>query len=268
MTARARSAARAVLAVGLAALLVGVFLDPYPIPSYWSLDENHLRAVFLLVLGLACARGLTGRFASNRPGLDFAAITPALIALGFTLYLPIHATLPVPGSASGDPRIGAGVAIALAGSLLFASGALAAAQTAVTFDRRARPSRREAIVLIGVLTLAGSIWLEGGLRDQYTEGSSYWQAGKGLFLLLLALVCAIAVLGKLLSGRDAFDRAVHRLGLVAMGFALNPVLGAAFGDWADLRAGAWLALAGSILIVGATTQVAGEKVATHNRVFA
>jgi hypothetical protein len=66
-------------------------------------------------------------------------------------------------------------------------------------------------------------------------------------------MCAASALGKLVTGIEALEQATRALGLVALGFALNPLLDAAFGDWQYFRVGTWLLVAGALLVVAGTT---------------
>ena len=236
---RLRAAARGGIGAGAVLLFVSIWLDA----SYWDFDGRHQRGIFLIALCLLCAAALAGSVGVGRAP-RVSAVTVGLVALGFTLFVPLT---------GGWKPLAVGPALAVVGSLLLVIGPLVALRSSQLAWRPRRPTSSEAIALLGTGLLLVAIWQDA---FDHVEGSpgSFWQTAEGGgFLLLVGLMCAASALGKLVTGIEALEQATRALGLVALGFALNPLLDAAFGDWQYFRVGTWLLVGGALLIVAGTT---------------
>jgi hypothetical protein len=114
------------------------------------------------------------------------------------------------------------------------------------------------LAAIGVILAAIAIWLDS------LAGSSYWSDGTtGIFLLILCLIAALALAGDHTGqGTNGWAFAA---GAILLGFYAYLPVAFAFDQWDVLDAGAWLGIAGALLIVigtGAAYAVAGGAAST------
>jgi hypothetical protein len=242
-----RTAGWAIAAAGVVLALVAIWIDSLQGTSYWS--DGTTGAFLLIVAGLA-GLALLAEYAGGRAasGWAFAAgavlfgfygFLPVSLAFDYWDFLDAGAWLGVAGG--GLIMIGVGVMYATAGRPAstpagMASGSLAAA--------------------LGVALVFPAIFVDS------LQGGSYWTFGPfghsiGIVLLILAiasgLVWAAAVAGTPTWGLD------QALTLVLLGLLVVLPVGAAFGDFGSLDAGAWLGLAGGVLAAGGTWAARGGQ---------
>jgi hypothetical protein len=236
-----RSSARGVVGAGVALLFLAIWLDT----SYWDFDGGHQRAIFLMVICLVCAAALV------TSGKAAVVASLGLVALGFTIFVPLT---------GGWSPLALGPALALVGSVTLVAGALAAVQPRELTWPLPRPTRSQAIGLLGIGLVLVSIWQDATDHIPGRPGSFWQTAEGGGFLLLVGLLGAACLLGRLVTGIEALAKATHFVGLVTLGFALNPLLDGAFRDWQYFRAGTWLLVAGALLIVAGTTRALSRRI--------
>jgi hypothetical protein len=243
--------ARAIAAVGVVCGFLGIWLGAFDYGdlasvSYWEADGTY--GAFLLILSCAAALiGVAGSV-SGEPIFDVA-----LAAVGSALW-GAFAFFPITYVAEHADVIGPGGWLGLC-TLLIPLGA-SLAYVAARRDALVRGPAEPAAYLPVVVALAGAAIVLAGIWWRVTEGDEegYWSASDSrhvlgiLFLALLALTAVALVAG--VRGRPS--------GLLAAAIASPAVFGLSvafpvislWGGLDELRAGAWLPLAGSILLAG------------------
>jgi hypothetical protein len=241
-------AGRAIAAVGVVLAFVCIWIDALPGDSYWSGDGTV--AAFVLVLaGLAALAFVAGYAGRGGTGALFAI---GAVMLGFYLFIPVALAF----DDWDQTRAGTWLAVAAGGLIVIGAG--------ITYLMRGAPQATPAGMSpaslaagLGIALVFPGIWL-----DATSTGDSYWSSAGlghslGIVLLILAVASALAwaasYAGTNTGGLDA------ALTLVLLGFVSFFPVGAAFGDFGTLRAGAWLAFAGGILAAGGVWAARGQE---------
>lgn len=236
-------AGRVIAAAGAALAIIGLFIDYTPGQTYWNLDGT------LAAVGLAAAivAALLVAWAYAGQAMDGLLFAVGAFLIGYWGFFPAL-------TAFNDwDKTRAGMWLAFAGGILIALGAgvtIWAAAGARSTPAGATPAALAAG--LGIALVIPGIFIDAG------EGATYWNVSGhslGIVMLALAVLAGLAwaatVTGTATRGLDA------ALTLVLLGIvAFNPV-GAAFGDFGTLGAGAWLAFAGGILAAGGTWAARG-----------
>jgi hypothetical protein len=243
-----RTAGWAIAAVGVVLALVAIWIDSFQGSSYWS---DGTTGVFLLIVagiaGLALLAAYAGgqeangwAFAAGAVLFGFYGFLPAATAFDFWKYLDAGAWLGVAG------------------------GGLIMIGVAAMYLAAERPASTPAGTTSGSLAAAlGVALVFPAIFVDSLQGASYWTFGAfghsiGIVLLIIAIACglvwAAAVAGTPTSGID------QALTLVLLGLLAVLPVGAAFGDFGSLDAGAWLGLAGGILAAGGTWSARGGRI--------
>jgi hypothetical protein len=241
------TAGRAIAALGVVLAFVCIWIDALPGDSYWSGDGTT--AAFCLVLAalaaLAFAAGAVGR------RMDGALFAVGAVMLGFYLFIPVAFAF----DQWDIPEAGTWLALS-AGALIVIGAGL----SCLAAERQEAPAGMSGASLVpglGIALVFPGIWL-----DATSDGDSYWSSSGlghalGIFLLVLAVACGLTwaarVAGRRVYGLDS------ALALVLLGFVSFFPVGAAFGDFGSLEAGAWLAFAGGILAAGGSWAARGAE---------
>jgi hypothetical protein len=246
-------AGRAIAAVGVVLAFVCIWVDSLPGASYWSGDGTT--GAFVLALAILALLGFALGVGSMAGAANDLLLAAGGILLGFYLFPPAlfafgHLDFPK-----------AGTWLALAAGVVIVGGVTL---SAVTEDRvketPAGPSLTALVTGAGIVLVFPGIFL-----DASTDGESYWSlfGHVGHLLLIVAIVSALAwgarIAGVRLWGLD------WTLMLVLLGLVSFIPVGAAFGDFGTLDAGAWLAFAGGILAAGGTWAARGTDIPAAKR---
>ena len=239
-------AGRAIAAVGVGLAIAAIWIDVLEGATYWS---DGTTGVFLLVLaavaGIALAAGYTGR---SMNGAVFAA---GAVLLGFYGWIPVALAF----NDWDQTRSGAWLGVVGAALIVIGAGGsyLASGGAGDTPAGLAGPSLAAGL---GIALVFPGIFIDS------LAGTSYWANpglghSLGIVLLILAiasgLAWAAAVTGRRARGLD------QALTLVLLGLLAVYPVGAAFGDFGSLEAGAWIAFAGAILAAGGTWAARGAE---------
>ena len=240
-------AGRAIAAVGVVLAFVAIWIDALPGTSYWNLDGT-IGAFALVLAGLAALLLAAGYAGLSTNGALFAV---GAVMLGYYGWYP--AALAV----NNWDQTRAGTWLAFAAGALIVIGAGASYVTgAAPRDTPAGLSRETLAAGLGIALVFPGIFLHVG------NGETYWNLSPfghslGIVMLALAIVAGLAwaagVAGTSTRGLD------QALTLVLLGLVSFVPVGAAFGDFGSLRAGAWLAFAGGVLAAGGTWAARGTE---------
>jgi hypothetical protein len=240
------SAGRAVAAIGVVLALIGIWIDAVPGSSYWDFDGTT--AALMIVLAGLAALALAAGFVAQP--MDGAVLAAGAVLLGFDGWFPA-------ATAFDDwDETRAGMWLAFAGAALIVVGA-AVSLLAAGLVRATPPGISPPALTAGL----GVALVFPGIFLDASGGQSYWDGplghSLGVVMLVLAVACTLAwaatVGGMSVRGIDA------ALAFVLLGLVAFAPVGAAFGDFGSLDAGAWLALAGGILAAGGTWAARGEE---------
>jgi hypothetical protein len=243
------TAGRAIAALGVVLAFVTIWIDALPGDSYWSGDGTT--GAFVLVLAGLAALALAAGYAGHPA--DGALFAVGAVMLGFYLFIPVALAF----DQWDIPEAGTWLGIC-AGALTAIGAAISYRATGASPGMPAGRSRASLVAGLGIALVFPGIWL-----DATSDGDSYWSSSGlghalGLFLLILAIACGLAwaagLVGRSVRGLDS------ALTLVLLGFVSFFPVGAAFGDFGSLDAGAWLAFAGGILAAGGTWAARTEDV--------
>jgi hypothetical protein len=237
-------AGRAIAGVGVALAFACIWIDALPGNSYWSGDGTT--GAFVLALAILALLGLAVG------GANDLLLAAGGILLGFYLFIPVafafdHLDVPE-----------AGTWLALSAGVLIVAGVVLTALT----GREAREtpaglSRTALLTALGIVLVFPGIFV-----DATTDGDSYWSSvgighSLGICLLVVAALSGAAwaarVAGFPLRGLD------WPVMLVMLGFVSFFPVGAAFGEFGTLDAGAWLAFSGGILAAGGVWAARGTE---------
>ncbi|MBA3717744.1 MAG: hypothetical protein H0W87_05920 [Actinobacteria bacterium] len=232
------SLGRGIAAVGIVLGLIAIWVDFGP-ASYWSFDGSL--GGLLLILELLALLALAGAYTDGSRNYDIAY--GAIGGVGFGLYL----FYPALAAFEDWGQLDAGAWLGLCSALTFIGASIATWPS----DRPAwRPS-----ALGTVVALAGLALVVAGIFPNIGEGGgSYWDAGSNghsfaIVLIALVVLEALSILAAW-SMASGMDSAVL-LGAVTFGAVLAIPARAAFDQFGQLGAGAWLAgIGGIVLIVG------------------
>jgi len=239
-------AGRAIAAVGVGLAIAAIWIDVLEGTTYWS---DGTTGVFLLVLAALAALGLAAGYAGRpRNGAVFAA---GAVLLGFYGWIPVALAF----NDWDQTRAGAWLGVAGAALIVIGAGSayLASGGASDTPAGLAGPSLAAGL---GIALVFPGIFIDS------LAGTSYWSnpgLGHSLGIVLLILVIAsglawaAAVTGRRARGLD------QALTLVLLGLLAVYPVGAAFGDFGSLDAGAWIAFAGAILAAGGTWAARGAE---------
>ncbi len=240
-------AGRAIAAVGAVLAIVALFVDAVPGSSYWDFDGTiagvGLAAGIIALLLLAA--GYAG--ASSSDGWLFA-IGAALV--GYWGWFPAVTAF------SDWDQTRAGMWLGFAGGILIAVGAAVSLRQAGAVTSTPAGTSTPALAAgLGIALAFPGMFLDA------SDGQSYWAGplghSLGIVMLIVAILAALAWAAAV-AGTSTYGVDVA-LTLVLLGlFAFTPV-GAAFGDFGSLDAGAWLGFAGGILAAGGTWAARGGE---------
>jgi hypothetical protein len=241
-----RQAGWGIAAIGTALALIAIWLDTLNDgTTYWS---DGTTGVFLLVVCAIAGLALLAAFrGEDTTGWAFGA---GAVLFGFYGWLPTVLAF------DQWDQLDAGAWLGVAGGGLLMIGALilftAAGKLPATTPAGMTPPALAAAA--GVALIIVSIFVDT------LSGTSYWNLSGhslGIVLLILAaaagLVWAAGMMGNATHGLD------QALTLVLLGLMAVAPVGAAFGDFGSLDAGAWLGLAGGLLAAGGTWAARGGE---------
>ena len=242
-----RTAGWSIAAAGVVFALVAIWIDSLQGSSYWS---DGTTGVFLLILAGIAGLALLAEYAGRRQAAGWAFAAGAVL-FGFYAFLPVALAF------DNWDFLDAGAWLGVAGGGLIMIG------IATIYAVAGRPASTPAGTTSGSLAAAVGVALvfPATFLDSLA-GASYWSFGTsghalGIVLLVLAiasgLVWAAAVSGTATWGLD------QALTLVLLGLLAVLPVGAAFGDFGSLEAGAWLGLAAGVLAAGGTWAARGGQ---------
>ncbi len=240
-------AGRVIAGVGVVLAFVAIWIDAVPGSSYWDFDGT-VAAFGIALAAIAALLLVAGSAGKAGNGALFAA---GAVLLGFWAWFPAATAF------SDWDQTRAGMWLAFAGGALIAIGA------AVSFvvaggasSTPAGPSPAALAAGLGIALVFPGIFIDA------SEGQSYWDGplghSLGILMLILAVAAALAWAATFAgAGTRGLDAAVT---LVLLGLVAFVPVGAAFGDFGSLDAGAWIAFAGGILAAGGTWAARGTEI--------
>jgi hypothetical protein len=243
------TAGRAIAAVGVVLAFICIWVDALPGDSYWSGDGTT--GAFVLILACLAALALAASY-TGRPA-NTALLAVGSIMLGFYLFIPVAFAF----DQWDIPEAGTWLALC-SGALIVIGAGISYLAAETEKEAHAGMSTASLVAGLGIALVFPGIWL-----DATSDGDSYWSSSGlghalGIFLLILAIACGLTWMARLagtsVRGLDSI------LTLVLLGFVSFFPVGAAFGDFGTLDAGAWLAFTGGILAAGGTWAVHGQEV--------
>jgi hypothetical protein len=242
-------AGRGIALVGIVLALIAIWVDAVPATSYWDDGTN---GAFLLIMACLCALLVAGN-ATGAVGVEWLAMAGAVL-WGFYAFIPV-------ALAFDDWDVTeAGTWLGFVGGALIVIGALVVMW---------RPGITGRAIAIGPPTLAAGLGIvlvfPGIFLDTFTDGGSYWTApgighSLGIVLLILAIAAALALLASV-QGMP-MSRLTTWICALILGYVSFTIVGAAFGDFGRLDAGAWLAWVGGVLALGGMIAAARTEPAT------
>ncbi len=238
-------AGKAIAGIGVVLAFVAIWIDAVPGSSYWDFDGTV--AAFGIALAAIAALVLTAGYAGKAGNGALYAVGAVL--LGFWSWFPAATAF------KNWDQTRAGMWLAFAGAALIVLGS--AASYLVTGGASSTPAGASPAALaagLGIALVFPGIFLDA------SAGQSYWQGpfghSLGILMLILAVAAALAWAATFAgAGTRGLDAAVT---LVLLGLVAFVPVGAAFGDFGSLDAGAWIAFAGGILAAGGTWAARGD----------
>ncbi len=229
---------RGVAAVGLVCAVVAIWVKFAIGRAYW--DDGTLGGL-LLILAILGALVLVGALATNRSALDAALGAIGGTLLGLYLWYPAVFATDQWDVLDKGAWLGVCSALVLIGALIALGPSMAAG---------AHPAAIGTLLaLVGLGLVLAGLWTK-----TTNEPGTYWNvpgAGHSLGVLMLILVVLSAVaVAAAHAARIGQDAALAVAGATLGITVFLPVL-AAFNNLDELRAGAWLAgIGGIVLMVG------------------
>jgi hypothetical protein len=244
-------AGRAVALVGAVCGLVAIWTDAVPSTKYW--DDGTIGTAMLVLVG-AAALVVVAALATGRRDLDFTAASIGAIGVGLLFFYPVILAF------DEWNRMETGGFLGICSALL-PLGALAAylsTRPAANIGVERNAALGALLALAGVGLVVAGIWPD---VDNTPGGASYWDLpglghSAGIFLIVAAVVTALLVVGAYLKMPVAADLAVVAAA-GTLGFVAALPVGNAFDDFGSLRAGAWLAFAGGVVLFSGTVILRG-----------
>jgi hypothetical protein len=232
---RASPLATTIVALGVTLFFAAIWLKVPGEDStrFWAVGQDHLLGIFMLALALLGGTSLVSTRLTDRPLPRLAVVAGGSLALGVALDW----SLAGPYTAGSEPDLKAGAALAFVGPGLIAAGALGAL---------ARVGPRRSLVVSRLLMPSGlalflaSIWIPA-IGDESYWGGDVEKHRQAVFMLVLAVLCAVAIGLSLVTAGRAAAVAVGALGLVSFGFGVFQPVNGLLG-W-----GVVVALVGAIL---------------------
>jgi hypothetical protein len=232
---------RGIAAVGIGLALIAIWVQYITIPAtakYW--DDGTFGGL-LLILAILAALALAGAITTGSRDYDLAM--GALGGIGFGMYLFFPAVF----AFSQWKFLDTGAWLGLCSGLTFVGASIALWGS----DRALfRPAPVGTLVaLVGLALVVAGIF-----PDFETDQGSYWNIrglghSFGALLIILVVLEALSIAAAH-STSAGMDNAIL-LGAVTLGATIAIPVGNAFNDFGHLRAGAWLAgIGGIVLMVG------------------
>jgi hypothetical protein len=230
-------AGKAIAAVGAVLAFVAIWVDAVPGSSYWNFDGTIAAAGIALaaIAGLLVLGGVVGMDTNG-----------ALFAVGATM-LGFWGWFPAATAFADWDQTRAGMWLAFAGGALIVIGAGISYVLAVGAPTTPSTMSRASLTAgLGIALFFPGIFVSA------SSGQSYWDGplghSLGIVMLALAVATGLAWAATMMGmGTRGIDLAIA---LVLLGLMAFVPVGAAFGDFGSLDAGAWLAFAGGILAAG------------------
>jgi hypothetical protein len=242
------TAGRAIAAVGVVLAFVTIWIDALPGDSYWSGDGTT--GAFVLVLACLAALALVGGYAGRHADGPLFAV--GAVMLGFYLFIPAAFAF----DQWDVPESGTWLAVCAGGLIVIGAGVSCLASVPAA-ETHAGLSAASLSAGLGI-----ALVFPGTFLDATSSGDSYWSSAGighslGILLLILAVGAAVSWAAEVAGvGTRGLDQAFP---LVLLGYVSFFPVGAAFGDFGTLDAGAWLAFAGGILAAGGVWAAHGTE---------
>ena len=229
--------------VGLCALWIGYVNTKYTGGTTIKYaDDGTVMAAGIVILGLA-ACCLAASLLLGKVDLDLTAAVAGAVAFGFFLFIPAAVAFKSFG------HLGSGAWLGIcAGLVPLGAGA------AQLWHRRS-DAKAPGVTLWTVGAVIGLVLIVVGIWSKVTnDGFSYWNSSAsghalGLLLLILAIVSAILIAIAVTARKaELADLALIVSGIL-VGLAVAEGIHDAFGSFGDMGTGAWLALAGGLVLL-------------------
>jgi hypothetical protein len=254
---QAATLGRLVAAVGVATAFLGIWLNAVDTPefsvSYWDLDGSLAGVLLALawLAGLAC----TGAVLVRNSAFDLMLGATGSVLLGLYLFFPAGAAF------SQWDTLGRGAWLGVCSALIVIGAAVVLGKSA---EEIVALGKIELIVAaVGWVLVMAGIWLDANVEGgSYLNPADTGQRGVGVLFGILLGLWALATLEAIQTREPTPFALAAAVAFMTFGLAFFIPASAAFDGLGDLRMGAWLPLAGAILLsVGSVLAIRLEAAA-------